>query len=426
MASTALILIALVFCYLLVRERFDRSASLLAVVGVAAGSPVLWYLQGSLDGSAPIRLVLGSAGAYAWVRAARGASPPAARSWAGAGVILGVAATLPWLDGPIALAGASPADALWSSRGGLLANSPVVYLGVLGLCLLWRSDRLLAASGLVVLAVTTVAVAAHPHWWMSAHPAAPAFVALTPYVVCGVAAFVEASAPFVARRPVLAVGALASVLVLWNITLMKMAQDGQYHLGEPASFGDVGAAQARALHGWIGHPPSAPANIVFALANGVRLADYDVLAPNRLLAGGDSAGRVDIGSDDGAFVGEGWHGAEQDGTTSFRWATRSAFVGVPLDHAADLVVEVVARPYQPPNRPPQQLTLVVNGVPQAPVVLASGWHPATSKVPQAAWRSGVNHVELRFDYDATPSAVGIADGRLLAASVDAITVRIAP
>ena len=47
-------------------------------------------------------------------------------------------------------------------------------------------------------------------------------------------------------------------------------------------------------------------------------------------------------------------------------------------------------------------------------------------VPSAAWRSGVNHLELRFAYDARPSDAGIPDGRSLAASVDAIKVRVAP
>jgi hypothetical protein len=169
-----------------------------------------------------------------------------------------------------------------------------------------------------------------------------------------------------------------------------------------------------------------PANIAFAMANGVHPSAYDLMASNRWLAGGESGGAIDIGERDTPFVGVGWHGAESDGGRSFRWASRSAAMIAPLDHVADLVVEVVARPYQPPNRPPQQLTLVVNGVAQMPVTLAAGWHPATWTVPQAAWRSGVNHIELRFAYDARPSDAGIPDGRSLAASIDAITVRVAP
>jgi hypothetical protein len=424
MIAIASTVVALALCHLLARERFGRATSLLAVAGVGLGSPVLWLLAGPVETGAAVRLVAGALAAYGWVRSARGASTP---SWgrAAAGVVAGFLATMPWTGGPIG-GGFDLVDLLWSSRGGLLATSPAVYVGVLGFVALWRADRAIAAAGVALLAATAVLVSSRAAWWTGAWPSPAAFLGLTPYVVCGVAAAIEASARLVARRPVLAAGSLLSVLVLWNVTLMNVAQNGQYHLGEPASFGDVGAAQARALHGWIGHPPSAPANAIFAVANGVRPGDYDVLAPNRLLAGGDRTGRVDIGSGDGAFVGEGWHVAEQDGGTSFRWATRSASVDVPLARAADLVVQVDARPYQPPNRPPQQLTLVVNGVPHGPVTLASGWHPAVVTVPSAAWRSGVNHLELRFAYDARPSDAGIPDGRALSASIDAIAVRVAP
>ena len=394
MIVTTCVALGLVLSYLLARERFGRATSLLAVCGVSLGSPVLWLLAGPADTAASVRLVTGALAAYGWVRSARGGSTPA---WgrAAAGVAAGVMTTMPWTGGPIG-GGFDVADVLWSSRGGVLATSPAVYVGVLGFVALWRVDRAIAASGLALLAVTAMLVSSRSAWWTGAWPSPAAFLALTPYVACGVAALVDVSAQVVSRRPVVAAAALTSVLVVWNVTLMKVAQDRQYELGDPTSFADLGAGQARALHGWIGHPPSVPANVAFAVANGVRPGDYDILAPNRLLTGGDTTGRVDIGSGDGAFVGEGWHAAEQDGGTSFRWANHTALVDVPLDHAADLAVQVNARPYQPANRPPQQLTLVVNGGPHGPVTLASGWHPAVVTVPRAAWRSGVNHLELRF------------------------------
>ena len=258
---------------------------------------------------------------------ARGALATPAWGRAAAGVGAGFLATMPWTGGPIG-GGFGLADVLWSSRGGLLATSPAFYVGALGLVALWRVDRAIAATGLTLLAATALLVSSRAAWWTGAWPSPAAFLALTPYVVCGVAAFVEVSAQLVSRRPVVAAGALASVLVVWNVTLMKVAQDRQYQLGDPVSFADLGAGQARALHGWIGHPASAPANVAFAVANGVGPGDYDLLAPNRLLAGGDTTGRVDIGAGDGAFVGEGWHAAEQDGGTSFRWAAKSAFVDV--------------------------------------------------------------------------------------------------
>jgi hypothetical protein len=251
-------------------------------------------------------------------------------------------------------------------------------------------------------------------------------VAAAPYFVCGAAAAVDGVARAVVRRPGLAAGALLAPLVVWNLTLMQAAAAGSFRLGDPVSFGDLGAAQAQALHRWIGHPPSAPANLAYGLANGVHPSAYDLLASSRLLAAGEPEGTIDIGERDGPFVGEGWHGPERDGPRSFRWATRSVTVAAPLAGPAETVVDVVARPYQPPGRPPQQLTLVVNGIAQAPVTLPSGWQPATFRVARAAWRRGVNQLELRFAYDAKPAEAGLPDGRSLAASIDAITVRIAP
>ena len=101
----------------------------------------------------------------------------------------------------------SPARSAWPTscgrrRGGLLATSPAVYVSVIGLLLLFRVDRALAAVGLTLLALTTLHVSAHAYWWSSAWPAPVAFLALTPYFVCGAAAVVDAVGRAVARRPV--------------------------------------------------------------------------------------------------------------------------------------------------------------------------------------------------------------------------------
>ena len=46
-------------------------------------------------------------------------------------------------------------DILWSSQNGLFATSPVLYVGAIGLLLLWRRDRLLAGCALLALAAMT-------------------------------------------------------------------------------------------------------------------------------------------------------------------------------------------------------------------------------------------------------------------------------
>src|SRR5687767_9473395 len=167
----------LVACYLLARQRFAVAPAAIATLGVGAGSGVLWYASGSDDPYATVRLAAGSFAAYGWVRASRGRSLPARRAWAAAGVAMGLTAALVRSE-PQDLTGTlSVADVLWSSRGGLLATSPAVYLSLVGLGCLLRIDRTLAAVGAVLLALTTLYVAAHAFWWSSAWPAPVAFVA---------------------------------------------------------------------------------------------------------------------------------------------------------------------------------------------------------------------------------------------------------
>jgi hypothetical protein len=417
---------ALVLCYLVARERFGAATSGWAALRTFLGSPIGWNVARWGEPPLAARLLFGSVAAYAWVRGARGAPDRTRWGWGAAGLAAGLAATLQWPGSPARLLEGGAVEVLWSSRGGLFATSPALYVGALGLLALWRVDRILAGVGAALLLLTTLLVASVDFWWTAGRPSAPAFAALTPYLVCGAAAAVDAVARWVTRRPVLATGVVLSPLVVWNVMLMQVAQDGGLRLGEPASFGDLGAAQARALHDWIGHPPSAPANLAYAALNGVRPGKYDLLSPNRLLARGAVNGAIDIGAaDDDLFVGAGWYGRELDPQGSFRWATGSALVDVPLDRAADLEVGVGVRPYHPPGRPGQQLTLVVNGSPFGPVSLADGWQTATVTIPHTAWRAGINRLELRFAYDAKPADSGAADGRTLAASVDTVTVRAA-
>ena len=131
--------------------------------------------------------------------------------------------------------------------------------------------------------------------------------------------------------------AACALLALWNVSLMKVAQDGQVRIGEPVSFGEAGAYQARVVHGWFGNPFTYPASLIFAARNGLPIGSYDLLAANRFL--GDPTrpyGRVDIGSGDELLLGEGGTEPERDGSITFRWAATPATLLVPLDHAASL------------------------------------------------------------------------------------------
>jgi hypothetical protein len=216
-----------------------------------------------------------------------------------------------------------------------------------------------------------------------------------------------------------------AALVLWNVTMMSAAQDGIVRLGESVSFGDTMAAQARAFHRWFGNPFTYPASLAFAVHNDLPPAAYDLLAANRFL--GDPTrpyGRVDLGSDDGWLLGEGWHDPERDGAITFRWAASASTVLIPLDHAAPLTVQLRLHAFTYPGSITQSVTLQVNGRTFGPLPVHENWETLEFATGADAWRGGVNRLTLEFAWARMPSDVGLGgDRRPLAAAVDYVRVQ---
>ena len=426
MASLALLvtLAGLGVSYLFVRERFSAGAALFATIAIAAGSMVAWQITSPAPWPAALALAAGAILALAASQLAGSGSP--ARRFAIA-VVLGGAAAAPWLGTPVRWSSPAIADVLWSSRGGVLATSPMIVFALAGLAWLGRlrdaHGRARAAAGLALFALVTLFVAARRTWWIDAAPGPLPYITLVPYLAAGAAAGFDALAAFVARRPGRAVGAVLALLVLWNIGLVGLGQRGDYRLGEPQSFAALDAAEARTWHGWIGHPPSYPGNLISALWNGVSPARIDLLSANRLLPGGAAEGSLDVGTNDDWFIGAGWHARELEGDRSFRWATSEASLDLPLDHRADLTLLLTLRPFDLPPDSPQRLEISMNGHQQPPVVLASGWQDVRINIPRAAWRTGVNRLILKFAAQRRPSDAGNGgDTRWLAAAVDKVSV----
>jgi hypothetical protein len=319
------------------------------------------------------------------------------------------------------IAGPSLVDVLWSSAGGLLATSPAIYAAVIGLACLWRRDRGVAAGGLALL----FAIA----WTMPfGAPAtgfpADRFAVAVPFLACGLAELFSIAARALAARPWAAAVAIVAPLVVWNATMIAVARRGGFGIGEPIVFSEMAADQARVLHGWIGHPESWPANLAFAATNGVGPDRFDLLYAGRFFSRRDaSRARIDIGGDDGSYVGDGWHARESDGRRTFRWARSRADFLVPMARAIDADLRVEVQPFAAPERA-QALVVRVNGHPAAtPVPIEPGWHDVDVRVPAALWRAGVNRVVFEFAYEARPADVGgSSDARPLAAAVDAVTI----
>jgi hypothetical protein len=316
--------------------------------------------------------------------------------------------------------------ALFSSRNGLLAMTPILYVSLLGLIGFTRRH---VAVGVPLMIATLAMVwfnASIQDWWGSDGFGGRRFDGIIPIAAIGLATALGLLQRWIAQRPQWIVGGAAAVLIVWNLTLMAAAQRGIARLGEAIPFAQVGGAQARIWHEWTGHPFSAPANLWFAVRNGVSPAAYDRLGPALFL--GDPlqpTGRVDIGTDDALLLGDGWFVPEQDGVSSFRWATREAGLMVPLARTAPLEVQVRTRAFQFPGAPAQQLTMHIGGTTFGPFPIGPDWQVVTFDTPEQVWRTGLNRVRLVFAEATTPVSVGLGgDTRALAAAVDVVRVTI--
>jgi len=316
-------------------------------------------------------------------------------------------------------------DILWSSRNGLLSWSPMLYLAAIGLIMFAVAEPAAGIPLLISVAAMTYFNAAIQDWWGSDGFGGRRFDGTIPIFCLGAASFIAYAASLTRRHPLRVVAAGASLLVIWNLTLMTAANDGVFRIGTTVSYGDTFAAQGRAFHSWFGNPFSYPASLIFALRNGVSPAAYDLLRTNRFLSDPlRPYGRVDIGSDDTWLLQDGWHGTEHDGPITFRWAASPAVLMIPLDRAAALTVQVRLHSFGFPDAPAQTLTIDVNGHSFGPVPVHASWETLEFATDSDAWRGGVNRMRLEFAWAHTPAEVGLGgDTRPLAAAIDYIRVQ---
>jgi hypothetical protein len=317
-------------------------------------------------------------------------------------------------------------DILWSSRNGLFSMSPLLYLAAIGLLLFARSVRRVGVAALVAIAMMIYFNASIRDWWGSEGFGMRRFDGVIPLLTLGMGSFAGAAAKAISLRPLVAVTAALLGLVVWNLALMGAALGGDMRLGDPASFAELGAAEIRVVHRWFGYPFSYPANLVYALRNGVSPWRYDRLRPSRFL--GDpypSYGWINLGTSDAAMIGAGWHAPEQDGPTRFRWAESRAELFVPLDRAADLMIQIRLKPLEFPGAPTQRMLVEINGTSHGPFEVPPGWAVTELMAGQECWRPGVNKVVLIFSEGHRPADVGSGnDTRTLSAAVDFVRVRL--
>ena len=444
------------FSWRFARQYFDARTAAIAAAAIIGGSFMLWYAlaeptmthapsmaavagfawlwsatrgRRTLAGWAALGALAGFAGLIRWqnvlfallpavemlaasIDAWRRRDPSAARLLLPGGIVFAAAATLAFTPQMLAwkaiygsYLAVSPlgpqihwlnpqlSDILFSSRNGLLAMSPVLYVSMIGLVVFARRHPSLGIPMFVAIVAMTYFNASIHDWWGSASYGGRRFDGVIPLLVPGLAAAFEGTRSIAARRPHLVGAAVAAALIVWRLTFMQTIDGrGATH---GISFREVNAAQARTLHRWIGHPFTYPASLWFALRNGMPPSSYDVLNAARFLS--DPArpyGRIDIGVSDEVFVLDGWQTPERDGDVTFRRIEREAEIVIPLDHRAALDVQVRARAAVSGTQPAARLTVEIGGHRSAPIDLDGEWSLAIVSTPADAWHAGVNRLKL--------------------------------
>ncbi|HNV04105.1 MAG TPA: hypothetical protein PLE61_03385 [Vicinamibacterales bacterium] len=312
---------------------------------------------------------------------------------------------------------------LWSSRNGLFATSPVTYVAAVGLAWWAFRERSFGPLALAAFGLAVYVNASVEDWWGGAAFGPRRFDGTVPLLVLGLAASVEGLRGWLARRPMAAIASLLAALVLWNVTAIAAALAGRFGGSVPQSFTDLSVDQARTLSRWFGHPFSYPANLIYALREGVAPWRWDYFAFPMLADERQPYGRVDLGGQDEFYVTAGWHApeADADGTT-FRWAASTAEILLPLHHPAPVTVQLRVRPFSPPGASPA-LAVRVNGRAYGPFPVAPGWQRVDFPTDAEAWRAGVNRVQLVWPAAAVPARVGVGgDTRELGGSVDYLRI----
>jgi hypothetical protein len=278
---------------------------------------------------------------------------------------------------------------LFSSRHGLLAWTPVFWLGFLGFVPLLRRRLSLALPLLVPLLIMTYVNACSGDWWAGAAFSNRRFDSQLAIFGVGTAAAIEWLRRFVEERPGLVPASLAAVLAAWSVGLAVHANGG---VAEPSSFEVLTRAEATAIAGGVGSPPTWPASWIFAWQQRRPAAQYDRLVGRYLFyRQNNMKGRVDLGQPgDDVMLGEGWGPPEVHAGVAARRTQGPARLFAPLDDAEDLGVRVRTASLEGDT----EVAVLVNGQEAGRYTAPASWNEHEVFAPAALWHRELNDVVL--------------------------------
>jgi hypothetical protein len=302
------------------------------------------------------------------------------------------------LDHPFVL------ETLFSTRHGLLSWTPVFWAGFLGLGLLVRHRWSLGWPLVLPVILMTYVNMCSGDWWAGGSFSNRRFDSLLPALALGFGATLEAAHRWLARRPETALALAATVVILWNVTLVEQVRLGHTPADAVTDFPRLAERSAAVLSASVGSPPTWPASWLFAWRRSRPPSQYDLLVGRYLFYRQNNLeGRIPLTSEaeeDVALLAEGWGQVLTWRGARARRITGRARLFAPLDAPEDLEMSLRAA-----SEAESEVLIEVNGREVGRIRARADWTESRVRAVAGLWRRELNDVVL----DAGGGAVWLAE-----------------
>ncbi len=266
-------------------------------------------------------------------------------------------------------------DVLIHADHGLLTWTPFALVGIVGLVFALRRWTILAAAGLLALALTTYVNGCLEDWAGSDAFGARRFDVIVPFLAMGLAMVLDA----MRARPLVAPALLMAIAVAWNVGLARLYKIGGFTDAVPVE--DAAQRQAGQLRRGLE-----------SIAEGLggergRSLAYKALVGRYFYWNLNLSGTIDLAHSDALLVGDWSRPQNRVGGATFRWALfpRSC-LRIPLEDPSSSALRGVVTARAPGRLEPQPMTVRWNDAVVASASLTREWQdvpfvltPETSK-----------------------------------------------
>lgn len=299
-------------------------------------------------------------------------------------------------------------ELLFSSRHGLYAWSPVVYLSTIGWFAFFKREKFLASTGLLAFLLMTYVNSIVSDWWAGWGFGMRRYDGLIVFFALGLAAFLHIIKKHLRKFSVIAILCMFLFFTSYNLALIHKYRERELHPGAPVSFSRLFGLSDSGLYKYTGYPFSYPANILFSVKYKLPLARYDTLAGgyvddpyfygDTIFLGQAKTSTATpqyraVSSPTEALLGQGWSNPQSYIGSGSRAISGDATIYVPVRTVSDFELEIRCANPQPLSA---DLAIFLNSRRLTTVKPESWWQTYKIKLSKEDLKLGINVLDLRL------------------------------